>query len=366
MSTNHDLVRIVLLSGVRHAKEYAHLLATRDGVAVVAVWEDPTAAPWMVADSRRLAAELGVPLVCTGEPPGLEDFDVAVVCSEPTRHAALADMALDTGLDVLVDKPVSTNAQAAHALADKAARLGKTLTVVSRVGTAATQRARAAIDAGQIGMPRHVDIEFLASGAHFATSVERPELVVNRDLSGGGEVMNFMGYAVDAIRYLSGCEITEIHCETATLFSDVHRAAGVEDVGIASLALTNGVTATITVGRVPSAPSSGPNASSIRVLGSHGHLSIDDERPSVRQFHTDGTSTTTVVGGGAVAAALTWTFEDFLTARATGRSPAYTAKDAAAAIEVISAAYNSAETGQPVRLGALPQPSNRSELGGLS
>ena len=38
-----------------------------------------------------------------------ERIDLAIICSEPTRHARLAIAALDARLDVLVDKPVGVD-----------------------------------------------------------------------------------------------------------------------------------------------------------------------------------------------------------------------------------------------------------------
>lgn len=341
--------RGVVLSGVRHAQEYLRLLATHPGLTFAAVWEDPGVAAWMGADSQTVANQHGIPLV-TADEVAKGGFDVALVCSEPTRHAELTLWALGRGLDVIVDKPLATDSRAARAVADRAAELGRTVGVISRIGTPAMRRGRAAVDSGRIGMPRHVDVEFLASGAHFAASVERPELVVDPTLSGGGEMMNFLGYAVDAIHDLTGCDILEVHCEAATLFSDVHRDAGVEDVCVASFGLSHGVTATATVGRVPSAPSSGPLASSVRVLGSHGYLTLDDETPSVRRYAVDGSSAAQVVGDGAVTQAVHWTVDQFLAARRSGRSPAYAVRDAVHTVEVIEAAYESARTGKPVSL----------------
>ncbi len=350
-------VRGVVLSGVRHAKEYLRLLEGHSRLILEAVWEGTDVASWMRQDSWAVARERGLPVLETDE-VAQRRFDAALVCSEPTRHAELALWALGLGLDVIVDKPVATDSPAARAIAERAAALGRTVCVISRLGTPAMRRGRAAVDSGRIGMPRHVDVEYLASGVYFATSVERPELVVERALSGGGEMMNFLGYAIDAIHYLTGCAVLEVHCEASTLFSDLHREAGVEDVCVASFGLSNGVTATATVGRVPSAPSSGPVASSVRVLGSHGHLTLDDETPAVMQFATDGSSAAHVVGNGAVAETVRWTVEEFLAARESGPPPSYTVADAVRTIEVIEAASESARTGKPVPVPS-PHPSSR-------
>ena len=110
-------------------------------------------------------------------------------------------------------------------VADAAASApGRKFTVVHRLFGAPIQRARQAIDAGHLGLIRAADCEFLSSGVFFGTSVERPEFVANPALSGGGELMNFMGYPVDYLHYLTGARVTEVFAEAGTFFFDAHRA----------------------------------------------------------------------------------------------------------------------------------------------
>jgi myo-inositol 2-dehydrogenase / D-chiro-inositol 1-dehydrogenase len=342
--------RVVLASGVRHAVEYGKLLAGHPGAEVVAVVEDPAVASWMVEDSRSVAADLGVPMRLGA--PSSGDADLAVICCEPTRHAALATAWLEAGVPVLVDKPVATTLDDAVAVGSVVSGTGLLAAAVTRIGVPAIRRARAEVHAGRVGMPRHVDVEFLASGTHFATSVERPGLVVDPRLSGGGELLNFFGYAVDYVRYLTGCEVVDVHAESGTLFGGPHAEHGVEDCAVLSLGCTNGLTGTVTVGRVPAAPGNGPNAVSVRLLGSHGHLVADDERPAVDVHLASGTTASRNVGGAPVAAGLRWLLDDVLAALGSGRRPAYDITDACASIAAIDAAYRSAETGQPAEVRA--------------
>jgi predicted dehydrogenase len=56
-------------------------------------------------------------------------FDLVVIGSPSGTHAALADAALEAGLDVVVDKPFATTTDEARALIAKAHLLGRRLTV---------------------------------------------------------------------------------------------------------------------------------------------------------------------------------------------------------------------------------------------
>ncbi|WP_309233248.1 Gfo/Idh/MocA family oxidoreductase [Pseudarthrobacter sp. AB1] len=295
------------------------------------VAEETLSPAWMHEDSAKTAKTLGLTCYDTLEP--LLDpaaVDAVIVCSEPARHAALAARALKAGLHVLVDKPIGTGSEDIAALAAAEAAAGKSLSVINRLHSPAVQRLRRWIDAGNMGLPLHVDVEWFASGAHFATSVERPELVVAPALSGGGEILNFLLYPVDYIRFLTGLEIVEVHCEASTLFSELHRDNAVEDTAIASLLLENGVTATVTLGRLPAAPGLGPVSSSIRILGSHGNASSDDDKPQVSRFDTAGGVSALPVEGPSSIAILRRMLNQWVQDVRGGRRPSYGLADAAA------------------------------------
>ena len=341
-------LRVAVLSAVRHAADYLRLLGEDERVELVAVAEEPTAPEWMREDSRATAERAGVRYTETiAEVMDPAAVDLVVVCSSPTRHARLALAALLAGIDVLIDKPVATTLEDADALVEAAERTGRVCAVVNRTHAPALRRARAWVDAGHIGLPRHVDMELFASGAHFATSVERPELVVDPALSGGGEVLNFLGYCTDAIGYLTGLPVVEVHAFTGTLFSELHAEHGVEDSAVVSLLLERGVTATVTLGRVPYAPGTTPTTSSLRLLGSHGHAVVDDDKPAVSVFGPEG-ATALVADAGQVAAERY--LRHVVDALVAGEVPDYTVREARASIAVIEAAYRSAERGDVVPL----------------
>ncbi|WP_427017346.1 Gfo/Idh/MocA family protein [Pseudarthrobacter sp. P1] len=344
-------LRVGFLSGIRHAVPYAEILAELADVELVGIAESQESPAWMHGDSAAAAESVGIPYFDSLEPLlDARAVDVVVICSEPIRHAALAARALATGLHVLVDKPIGTSSVDIAGLAAAEAGSAGTLSVINRLQSPAVQRLRRWVDAGSMGLPLHLDVEWFASGAHFATSVERPELVVDPHLSGGGEILNFLLYPVDYIRFLTGLEVLEVHCEAATLFSGLHQDAAVEDCAIASLLLENGVTATVTLGRVPAAPGLGPVSSTIRILGSHGNASSDDDKPQVSRFDTSGGVSALPVDGPSSVAILRRMLSGYVQDLRNGARPAYGLREAAASLSVIDAAYASVAQGQPVRI----------------
>ena len=345
---NESLVRVAFVSGVRHAGPYLELLAADDRVVVVGVGDELDAPQWMREDSERAAADAGVPW--RGDIGGwlnADDVDLAIICSEPTRHARLAIECLSRGIHVLVDKPVAVTLADADRVIAAAKAADRHCSVINRTHAPALRRLRSWVDAGHLGLPRHFDMEFFASGAFFATSVERPELVVDASLSGGGEMMNFLGYSVDAIRYASGLEVESVYAMSGTLFSEVHAQHGVEDAAVVSLGLQHGVTATITVGRIPHAPGLGPTSTSLRVIGSHAHAVADDDRPALLRYGgRDAVGADSFDGG---QEALRAYLSHVIDCTVAGRPSDYGIEDARASMAVIDAAYRSVQDEIPQR-----------------
>jgi predicted dehydrogenase len=85
-----------------------------------------------------------------------------------------------------------------------------TLTYIHRLYSPAIQKLRSAIDAGAVGLPFALHMSWVSAGGLTSGAVEDFQLVVDRRLSGGGELMNFLGYHIDTARYLTGLEIEEI------------------------------------------------------------------------------------------------------------------------------------------------------------
>ncbi len=337
-------LRIGVLSAARHAADHLRILGRDERVELVAVAEEPSAPERVRADSRAAADHAGVRY--TEEVEEVLDparVDLVLVCGAPVRHARLALAALLAGIDVLVDQPVATTLDDADALLAAAERTGRVCAVVDRTRTAAVRRTRAWVDAGHVGLPRHIDMEIFAAG----TATPAEEVPMDPALSGGGEVLSLLGHCTDAIRYLTGLPVLEVHAFTDTLFSELHAAHDVEDSAVVSLLLDRGVTATITLGRVPYTPGGTAMTSSLRLLGSHGHAVADDDKPCIDLVGPEGVSAL-VADAGQVA--LERYLRHVVDSLVTGRVPDHTARQARESIAVVDAAYRSARAGDVVVL----------------
>lgn len=339
---------VAVLSAVRHAGNYLPLFQAMPNVIVRAISEEADAPSWAHEDAAALGQQFSIPVTSdVASTLARPDVDLVLVCSEPTRHARLSMQALAAGKHVLIDKPFATTLADARALRNAVKQSPGTLTMIHRLLSSQTQRARAAIDAGHIGLPLSLDIEWLASDGLSGESVERADLVADPALSGGGEFMNFLTYPISSIRYLTGAGITSVYAESGTFFFDPHRQHGTEDFGMLSLELDHGILATITIGRVPQAPSASPVSSTMRVIGSHGHLIINESQPSLDVWRPKERRAQTI-GGDAGERAIQAVIEHFIEDIRQKRQPLFTADDGWATVAVIDAVYRSLEVSQPV------------------
>lgn len=340
---------LVVLSGVRHAASYLPVFAAMPGVRLIAIGDETTAPDWAHADGRRLAARYDVPFIPDADRLLAETAaDVVLVCSEPVRHARLAEMALNAGKHVIVDKPMATTLEECDRLVAAVARSEKRFTVMHRLFSPAIERAVAAVVAGHLGLLRAIDIEWLASDGLSGTSVERPEFVADPALSGGGELLNFGVYPIAYLRALTGAEIVDVYAERSSLSFAPHRDHGVEDIALLSIRMEHDILATVTVGRVPQAPSPGPLSSTLRLIGSHGHMTVDENAPALEIWGvTSQGRRQRPIGGDPGSVAITRAIAEFLRDIREERVPRFGVHDGRATIVAIEAAYRSAETGQP-------------------
>ncbi len=341
---------VLILSAVRHAGSYLPELLSMPDVSVRGIAEENDAPEWAHADAEKLGGNYDIPVTQdVDDVLARDDIDMVLVCAEPTRHARLAITALEAGKHVLLDKPFATTLDDATALLRAAEAAPGRFTTMHRLFSPQVVRARAAIDAGTIGLPLSLDMEWLASDGLSGEAVERPEFVTDVALSGGGELMNFLTYPITTIRDLTGAGIRSVYAEAGTFFFDQHKAAGVEDLAMLSLELDHGIVATITVGRVPQAPSHSAVSSTLRVIGSHGHLAIDESQPVLDVWQRKERRGRRI-GGDAGLRAVQAVLRNFVDDIRLGRTPRFTASDGWATVAAIDAAYRSLDSGQPVEV----------------
>ncbi|MGA7669510.1 MAG: Gfo/Idh/MocA family oxidoreductase [Nitrolancea sp.] len=336
---------LLLLSSVRHQRSYAPLFQKRPDVEIVGLADAADLPNWMREANESFATQFDVPYFTDIDAAlGRRDVEIVSICSEPTRHAALTLKSIRAGKHVWVDKPIATRLNDADEIVEAVDKAGITLTYVHRLLSPTIAAARRAVDRGDIGLPYGLDITYLSAGGLTSGAVEDFQLVVDTSLSGGGELMNFLGYPVDEARYLTGLEVREVYISAGNYFFEPHREHGVEDFGVAFLKMDRGVNVTTTVGRTqtPNHPTGGDYT--LRIHGSAGSLYSDENKPVLNVFSNNVTSRSRMTRS-AGESMMEPLVDEFLKCIEEGRQPTRTARDGRALIAVIEAAYRSMSTG---------------------
>jgi predicted dehydrogenase len=178
-----------------------HLDAWRavPGVQVVAVCD---------RSPEVLAAARAEGLVAVGDPETLFRngiLDAVSIAAPPAQHAPLAIAALERGLDVLCEKPLSIEGPSAMRMMQASARTGRKLLLATKFRHVPdVVAARGLIAGGAIGEPLAFEIDFSS----------RVDMTgrwnARRSVSGGGVIIDNGCHAFDIVAFLFGT-VTRVH-----------------------------------------------------------------------------------------------------------------------------------------------------------
>ena len=155
MSSSESLptFRVAVLSVVRH--DYLpRAVAAHPRCRLAVVADDSDQPDWVHERNEQFADEFGVPYV-RDVPRALADYGarIAVVSSEAERHCELSIRAVEAGLHVVQDKPMSTKLSECDRLLAAIDRNPVQFTMWNRNYLPSLIEARDAIQGGAIGKP---------------------------------------------------------------------------------------------------------------------------------------------------------------------------------------------------------------------
>ncbi len=257
-----------------HAEHYAKVLATLPDVELVGFSDDDP------VRSCRVAEETGLHQFSTLDELLSQDLDLAVVCSENSRHRKDVTLAAHRGVSVLVEKPLATSAQDARALILACREAGVNLRtafpmrfsypLVSLAGLVRT---------GRLGRPLVV----VSANQGQVPDAIRPWFTV-ADLAGGGALTDHTVHLLDYCRWLLDDEVATVYAQVA---GSVGSGAPVERFALVALRFTGGTIVTIDASW--SRPVSFPSWGGLRltVSGTAGRADADafGEHLSVQRSH---------------------------------------------------------------------------------
>ncbi len=270
----------------------------------------------LVAVCRLGRAELHKVQTTFGIPYGSEDFgtmlseapmDALVVASPHNLHGAHAIAAMERGIHVLIEKPMTVSAVEARAIA--ALARAKALHVLVPYGwnfKPYFAEARALVRAGRIGRIRHVSAQMatpvgdLMSGSDLAGTERemfRPDPQTWANSATGGYAWGQLIHMLGGLFYLADLTPKDVFAMVgrSELGGDLYDAAVVR--------FADGVTAALS--GAATVPPGSPFQVDIRIFGDAGMLLLDVERErlSLRRFDGENADVAISSGDGAYACA---------------------------------------------------------------
>jgi predicted dehydrogenase len=270
--------------------------------------------------------------------------DGVVVCSENANHRPLVEMAAEAGAHILSEKPLATTLDDAQAMMDACDAAGVLLmTAFPMRFSAPLLEIKALLDSGGLGRV------YGCNGTNQGQMpVHHRAWFVDKDLAGGGAVMDHTVHLADVLRWYLDSEVVEVFAQiNHILHAD---AVDVETGGLIMLTFENGTFASIDCSwsRPLYYPTWG--GLTLQLVGERGLVTVDAFRQNLTSYGRPEQHTTWSFWGSDMNQTMV---EEFVAAICEARPPVVTGYDGYKALEIALAAYASAESGQPV---ALPLP----------
>ncbi len=209
--------------------------------------------------------------------------DVIAIMTPNDTHFSYSMAALENGFDIICDKPMTNTVSDARVLHEKVIN-SKRIFCLTHVyaGYPMTRQARAMVAAGELGVIRLVQVEYVQGGK---ADEGKPDLLseprswkFDPDRGGPSLVMGDIGtHAHHLVRFITGLEVTEVCAETGAIVP----GRKVDDYAGAMLHLENGARGSFWVTQ---AAAGVENSLKIRVSGTKGTLEWLQEIPQVLNF----------------------------------------------------------------------------------
>ncbi len=347
MTTGFGIIGCGMISRF-HAKAIAEI----EGAEVVACFDQVPAA------AKALASEHGGTSYDDLEKMlQRDDLHIVSVCSPSGAHMEPCLAAAQAGKHVIVEKPLDVTLERCDAMIEACHKAGvKLATIFPSRFHHSSKLMKQAVDMGRFGTLSLGDayVKWFRTQEYYDSGAWRGTWA----LDGGGALMNQAIHSVDLLLWLMG-PVSEVMAHTATL---AHERIEVEDVATASIRFANGA-----LGVIEATTAGYPGSlKKIELSGSKGMAILEEEdiikwefaesKPEDDQLRQEMQGKTTSGGGAADPAAIghhahAELFRDFLEAIRDDRPPAIDGAEGRRSVELILAIYESAKSGQAVRLG---------------
>jgi predicted dehydrogenase len=319
-----------------HAEAYIHNLRLLEGVELIGIADDDHQRGQDYAQANDTRLYPSYQALLDDKPDGV------IICSENVHHRALVEMAAAAGAHVLCEKPLATTLEDGQAILEACRQAGVTLmTAFPMRFSAPLVQVKAQIDDGVLGQ-----IYCFNSTNQGRMPIHERRWFVDKKLAGGGSVMDHTVHLADVLRWYLESEVTEVYAVTNHIMHG--DLVDVETGGLIMLTFANGAFASIDCSW--SKPFNYPTwgGLTMEMISERGLTVVDAFRQNLRIHKQEPPAHAWAYWGSDADRGMVL---EFIEAIREQRPAKVTGEDGYKALEITLAAYESAGSGQAVRLG---------------
>ena len=321
-----------------HANAYiSHLLSMKE-VEFIGIYDDD------LPRGRAAAESYCVPFFDSLEAFFDTGVEAVVLCSENSRHRFFVEKAARAGCAVLCEKPLATTIEDGAAMVETCRSHSVPLMTAFPVRySPPVKESFQRVREGNLGNI------YCVSGKNQGQMPKRHrEWFVDKELAGGGAMMDHIVHLADLLRWIFDDEVTEVYARANNILYDGE--VDVETAGMVMLTFKSGRFASIDCSW--SFPLHYPiwGGLSFELVGEKAILNVDAFRQNMtvyggREQHSR------LIPWGSDADALMLT--DFIRSVENGTPVSITGEDGLRAVEIVEAAYRSWESGKPEKIRSM-------------
>lgn len=287
---------VLLVTGSHtHQENYATAFAADKRCQLIAVTDEPDIEKRRRELNERLARALGVPYIADlNQALARKDVNLVSNCAPPERRGRIAVRCAEAGKHLYLDKSLVPKLSEADALVAAVKKAGVRSHMFTMITQPWARDAKKLLDSGRLGklLAIHADVFFakgktgtakLGSPRQEEDPPERHQLVEAKR-----EFDNVGVYPIAMVRWLTGKKYRTVYGVTGNYFFQEHQKHNVEDFGLVSCTLEDGLPVTIAAGRFGWTTHPAGGANRLTLVGSEATLVIDANRPRL-EVSTDET-----------------------------------------------------------------------------
>jgi predicted dehydrogenase len=277
-------------------------------------------------------------------------IDAVIIDAYTAAHGEIAVAAAQAGKHVMVDKPFATKLEDSDMIIEAAKKAGvKLMTAYNFRFRDPYMKIKEIIDKGLLGKPLHGMISTIASLPEGWPGTGAPGWYGELEKGGGGGFQDHAAHTIDIMRWLFNSEAQKVSAEMANL---MYKNIENEDYGIATISLKNGAVCVVEASWT-SLPRSG-FGETVQIRGEKGDLFYkppymrvcSETKPFNEPMYVKVEEPMKYV----LRETHTRIVKHFVDCIVEDKRPSVTGEDGRASLEVLLAAYESAELRKPVEL----------------